>query len=78
MLIIGLGGVGAKLAEKAKESLNSDCLLISHDQKDLTPENSIKISTKSIVNPSAHLIRGSTLETLDEIKKIFQTILQLF
>ena len=69
MLIIGLGGVGAKLAEKAKESLNSDCLLISHDQKDLTPENSIKISTKSIVNPSAHLIRGSTLETLDEIKK---------
>ena len=69
MLIIGLGGVGAKLAEKAKESLNSDCLLISHDQKDLTPENSIEISTKSIVNPSAHLIRGSTLETLDEIKK---------
>jgi len=69
MLIIGLGGVGAKLAEKAKKSLNSDCLLISHDQKDLTPENSIKISTKSIVNPSAHLIRGSALETLDEIKK---------
>jgi cell division protein FtsZ len=69
MLIIGLGGVGAKLAEKAKKSLNSDCLLISHDQKDLTPENSIKISTKSVVNPSAHLIRGSTLETLDEIKK---------
>jgi len=69
MLIIGLGGVGAKLAEKAKKSLNSDCLLISHDQKDLTPENSIKISTKSVVNPSAHLIRGSTLEKLDEIKQ---------
>ena len=69
ILIIGLGGVGAKLTEKAKESLNSDCLLISHDQKDLTPENSIKISTKSVVNPSAHLIRGSALETLDEIKK---------
>ena len=69
ILIIGLGGVGAKLAEKAKKSLNSDCLLISHDQKDLAPENSIKISTKSVVNPSAHLIRGSTLETLDEIKK---------
>jgi len=69
ILIIGLGGVGAKLAEKAKKSLNSDCLLISHDQKDLAPENSIKISTKSVVNPSAHLIRGSALETLDEIKK---------
>jgi cell division protein FtsZ len=64
-----LGGVGARLAEKAKKSLNSDCLLISHDQNDLTAENSIKISTKSVVNPSTHLIRGSTLETSDEIKK---------
>ena len=69
ILIIGLGGVGAKLTEKAKKSLNSDCLLISHDQNDLTAENSIKISTKSVVNPSAHLIRGSALEALDEIKK---------
>jgi len=69
ILLIGLGGVGARLAETAKKSLNSDCLLISHDQKDLTSENSIKISTKSVVNPSTHLIRGSTLETSDEIKK---------
>ena len=69
ILLIGLGGVGARLAEKAKKSLNSDCLLISHDQKDLTSENSIKISTKSVVNPSTHLIRGSTLEVSDDIKK---------
>ena len=69
ILIIGLGGVGARLAEKTKKTLNSDCLIISHDQKDLTAENSIKIPTKSVVNPSTHLIRGSTLETSDEIKK---------
>jgi len=69
ILVIGLGGVGTKLAEKTKRSLNSDCLMISHDQNDLTAENSIKISTKSVVNPSTHLIRGSTLETSDEIKK---------
>jgi len=43
--------------------------MISHDQNDITAENSIKISTKSVVNPSTHLIRGSTLETSDEIKK---------
>jgi cell division protein FtsZ len=43
--------------------------MISHDQNDITVENSIKISTKSVVNPSTHLIRGSTLETSDEIKK---------
>ena len=69
ILIIGLGGVGSKLADHARKSLNSDCLRISHDQNDLTSENSIKISTKSVVNPSTHLIRGSTLEASDEIKK---------
>ena len=69
ILVIGLGGVGTRLAEKTKKSLNSDCLIISHDQNDITTENSIKISTKSVVNPSTHLIRGSTLETSDEIKK---------
>ena len=69
ILLIGLGGVGAKLTENAKKSLNSDCLLISHDQKDLTSENSIKISTKSVINPSTHLIRGSALETSKEIKE---------
>jgi len=69
ILVIGLGGVGTRLAEKTKKSLNSDCLMISHDQNDITAENSIKISTKSVVNPSTHLIRGSTLETSDEIKK---------
>ena len=69
ILVIGLGGVGTRLAEKTKKSLNSDCLMISHDQDDITTENSIKIPTKSVVNPSTHLIRGSTLETSDEIKK---------
>ena len=69
ILLIGIGGVGARLAEKAKKSLNSDCLIISHDQKDLINQNSIKISTKSIVNPSTHLIRGSALETSEEIKE---------
>ena len=69
ILLIGLGGVGSRLTHEAKESLNSDCLLISHDQKDLNSENSIKISTKSVVNPSTQLIRGSALEASDEIKK---------
>ena len=69
IVIIGLGGVGSRLANNTKKSLNADCLLISHDQKDLTSENSIKISTKSVVNPSTKLIRGSTLEASDEIKK---------
>ena len=69
ILVIGLGGVGSKIAIKAKDSLNSDCLLISNDAKDFSSNNdSIHISTKSVVNPSIQLIRGSTYMAADEIK----------
>ena len=69
ILVIGLGGVGAKLAIRAKKALNSDCLLISHDINDFSAEEqSIHVSTNSIVNPSVHLIRGSTYQVADEIK----------
>jgi cell division protein FtsZ len=68
ILIIGIGGVGSKLAVKAKESLDADCFLISHDQKDLSFDcPSIKVNTKSVVNPSIQLIRGSVLQNTSEI-----------
>ena len=68
ILIIGLGGAGSKLASEAKKSLNSDCLVISNDQKDCTSEESIHVSTDSVVNPSVQLIRGSAYKISDEIK----------
>ncbi len=69
VLVIGLGGVGSKLAIKAKNSLNSDCLQISNNEKDFSEETpSIHISTDSVVNPSVQLIRGSTYKNFDEIK----------
>ena len=69
ILVIGLGGVGSKLAVKAKETLDSDCLLISNDLKDFSSENpSIHVSTDSIINPTVQLIRGSTYNVADKIK----------
>ena len=68
ILVVGLGGIGSKLAIKAKDSLNSDCLLISNDVKDLSENSSIHVSTDSVVNPSVQLIRGSTYKVADEIK----------
>ena len=68
ILIIGLGGAGSKLASEAKKSLNSDCLVISNDKKDCVSEDSIHVSTDSVVNPSVQLIRGSTYKVSDEIK----------
>jgi cell division protein FtsZ len=69
ILVIGLGGAGSKLAIQAKEALNSDCLIISNDQKDLQSGcSSIKVSTDSVINPSVQLIRGSAYKVADQIK----------
>lgn len=69
ILVIGLGGVGSKLGNEVKNILNSDCLIISNDSKDISSENeSIHVSTDSIINPSIQLIRGSTYKISEEIK----------
>ena len=69
VLVIGLGGAGSKLAREFKEVMNSDCLCISNDRKDLNDDNSIEISTKAIINPTIQLIRGCASEHTDEIAK---------
>jgi len=69
VLVIGLGGAGSRLAIKAKDSLDYDCLVISNDAKDCSDENPhIHVSTGSVINPSVQLIRGSTYNVADEIK----------
>ena len=72
ILIVGIGGVGSKLAIEAKKSLNSDCILISHDQKDFEPGiTSIEVSTGPTVNPSIYLIRGYAFQLSKEIANHF-------
>ena len=62
VLVVGLGGAGCKLAINAKSRLACDCLLISHDPRDLNDESSkILINTSPILNPSAYLIRGVSM-----------------
>ena len=69
VLVIGLGGACSRLAVKAKDALNSDCLLISNDKRDLVSDNpSIHVSTSPVVNPSIQLIRGSTFNVVDKIE----------
>ena len=67
VLIIGLGGAGSELALKAKDIINSECLLISNNSKDLVSD-SIHISTDSIINPTTQLIRGSTFNVVSQIE----------
>ncbi len=68
ILVIGLGGIGSKLAVKARDAINSDCLIISNDKRDLSENPSIHVSTDAIINPSVQLIRGSTCKVADKIK----------
>ncbi len=71
ILIVGLGGAGSKLAIEAKDVINSDCLIISNDHKDLQAEcQKIMVSTDSVINPSTHLIRGSAYKESEKIKSI--------
>ena len=69
VLVIGLGGVGSKLATDMSKSIHADSIQISNDSKDLSENGSIEISTKSIINPSVQLIRGSAMECSDDISK---------
>ena len=69
ILLVGVGGVGKKLLEKAKNSFKVDYLLISNDHNDLSSDYpSIKITTGAIVNPSVYLIRGSAYSATNEIR----------
>ncbi len=69
ILVVGLGGAGSRLATQIKGTIESDCLLISNDQRDLSGDKTIKIETDSIVNPSVQTIRGFAIESTDRIRE---------
>jgi cell division protein FtsZ len=70
ILVVGLGGAGCRLAISAKEKIGCDCLLLSHDAKDLDGESAkILINTSPILNPSSYLIRGVSFGSRDSIAK---------
>jgi cell division protein FtsZ len=73
VLIIGLGGAGCKLARNIKEKQGYDCLLVSHDARDLNYDSSkILINTSPVLNPSAYLIRGISFGARGSIEEKIQ------
>lgn len=73
ILLVGVGGAGAKLAAQARTKLNAECLLISNDKNDLHHTNceSIWVDVKQLLNPSQNSIRGAVLEARNEIGSTF-------
>lgn len=68
LLVVGLGGAGARLAPKAAGRLGAGCLLISNDSRDLGGKRSIHVDTGAIINPSIQLVRGSAYASLGAIR----------
>lgn len=69
IILVGVGGAGAKLATQARTKLGERCLLISNDKNDLNHSGceSVLIDVKQLLNPSSSSIRGAVLESRDSI-----------
>jgi cell division protein FtsZ len=58
VLVVGIGGAGSRIASEACKAMNSECVLMSNDAKDLAESSSsILINPKSWVNPSSYKLR---------------------
>ena len=61
MLLVGIGGVGSKIAAAASAALECKCLLISNDKKDLVNNDrcaAIFVRSGEWVNPSCYKLRS--------------------
>lgn len=61
MLLVGIGGVGSKIAAAASAALECKCLLISNDKKDLVHNDrctAIFVRSGEWVNPSSYKLRS--------------------
>jgi cell division protein FtsZ len=61
MLLVGIGGVGSKIAAAASAALECECLLVSNDKKDLIHNDgctTIFVHSGEWVNPSSYKLRS--------------------
>src|SRR3712207_6455595 len=70
MLLVGIGGVGSKIAAAASAALECKCLLISNDKKDLVHNDrcaAILVRSGEWVNPSSHKLRSFVEDHRNEL-----------
>jgi cell division protein FtsZ len=78
-LVVGIGGLGCKLAINSSRLLDCKCVLISNDKKDLDENHfSIFIHSGSWINPSSYKLRSlaeSSARTIKTALEGFQTVI---
>ena len=70
MLLVGIGGIGSKIAAAASAALDCKCLLISNDKKDLVYTDScsaIFVRSGEWINPSSYKLRSFVEGHRDEM-----------
>ncbi len=68
ILVVGIGGAGAKLAREAMNVIECDCLIVSNDKHDLGDENSVFVNSGKYINPSTLKLRSFTQAKADTLK----------
>jgi len=71
VLLVGIGGLGRKIALEAKSCTDFDCMVISNDKSDVEDESSLYVDCRPWINPSIFRIRSSLQNYESEIMKIF-------
>ena len=78
-MLVGVGGLGSKLAINSSRLLDCRCILISNDKKDLDESHySIFIHSDSWINPSSYKLRSlaeSSSRTIRSALEGFQTVI---
>ena len=70
-LVVGVGGVGSRLAAEAADRLGADCVAVSADAADGIPGYGfIHAECDTLANPSVHAIRESAHPAMEELESI--------
>ncbi len=71
VLLVGIGGLGRRVALEAKRDTGFDCIVISNDKHDVGDCNCLYVDCKPWINPGVFRIRSSLQNYEAEIMKIF-------
>ena len=70
-LVVGVGGVGSRLAAEAADRIGADCVAISADMADRIPGHRfLHVECDALANPSVHAIRGSAHRAMEELERM--------
>lgn len=72
ILVVGIGGAGAKLARETKQVIECDCLIMSNDKHDLGDESSILVNSGKYVNPSILKLRSFAQNKAEQLRAKFE------